>query len=38
MPWGQLVLTLQARAQEYDDGEEEAAEATPEQIFAFFGA
>ena len=38
MPWGQLVLTLQARAQEFDeDGDDEVIEASPEQIFAYFG-
>jgi hypothetical protein len=35
MPWGQLVLMLQAKAQSYEDGPKES---TPEQVFSFFAA
>lgn len=38
MPWGQLILTLQSRADEYKDVEEEPKEATFQQIAAAFGA
>jgi len=36
MPWGRLVLMLQAKAQAYSK-EEEVREATPAQVAAFFG-
>lgn len=34
MAWGQLVLTLQAQADEYSDTERES---TPDEVIAFFG-
>lgn len=37
MPWGQLVLTLQARADSYDTDDDKPREATSEEIFSFFG-
>ena len=38
IPWGELVLMLQARAQMYEEEkEEEPEEATFDQIAAYFG-
>jgi hypothetical protein len=38
MPWGQLVLTLQAHARSYSDTKtEEVREATWQEILAFHG-
>jgi len=37
IPWGELVLMLQARAQSYRK-DDEVEEASTEQVFAFFGA
>jgi len=37
IPWGELVLMLQAKAQAFEEEKEEPEEATFDQIAAYFG-